>query len=70
MVEMMDGLPPSRTLRGRKGVCSGGPGHINVRSYRPGGITDASSSTHLLETYIDLALLNTMVMKVNKAHGT
>ena len=38
------------------------------RAYRPGGITAVSDSTHPLETCVFLVLLNTIVVKPNKAH--
>ncbi len=65
----MDGLPSSRPLRVRKDVCSECRGDISITTYRPGATTDVSDSAYPLETCIDLALLNTMVVKVDKAHG-
>ncbi len=69
VIEMMVGLLSSRSPKRRKGVCSGRRDYISVKSYQGGGITAVRDSTHPLETSVDLALLNTMVVETNKSHG-
>ncbi len=65
--ELMNELPPSRTLRGRKDVCSGRRDHISIKA--TGRYSSVSDSTHPLKTCINLALFDTMIVKLKKAYG-